>query len=93
MKRTVLKRILPAALGSIPVLLFNASLYAQQKVEIEGQAVGNFFERNWMWITGVIVLLLLIIIFSRNTAKRTTTTIMKDSEGNVKTVKTTQTKD
>jgi cell division protein FtsW (lipid II flippase) len=94
MKPAIQKNALLAAFVSIIALFIHSAIYAQQKVEIEEQDVGNFFERNWMWITGVIVLLLLIIIFSRNNSgKRTTTTIIKDTTGNVETVKTSKIED
>ncbi len=63
---------------------------AQEKVEINGQDVGSWFSRNWMWVTGVVVLLLLIILFSGGKRKRKTTTIVKDDYGNVKSVSTTE---
>jgi hypothetical protein len=95
MKPAIQKNTLLAAFISMIAFFINGVIYAQQKVEIEGQDVGNFFERNWMWITGVIVLLLLIIIFTRNNSekRRTTTTIIKDTTGNVETVKTTKIED
>lgn len=68
------------------------AVFAQEQVEINGQDVGSWFSRNWMWVTGGVVLLLLIIAFSRSSSRRRTTTVVKDSYGNVKSVTTTDEK-
>ena len=74
-------------------LAVNVSTFAQESVEINGQDVGSWFERNWMWVTGGILLLLLIIIFgTRSSRTRKTTTVVKDTYGNVKSVTTTEEK-
>jgi len=66
---------------------------AQETVEINGQDVGSWFERNWMWVTGGVLLLLLIIgLSSRGSRSKKTTTIVKDTYGNVKSVTTTEEK-
>jgi protein-S-isoprenylcysteine O-methyltransferase Ste14 len=66
---------------------------AQETVEINGQDVGSWFERNWMWVTGGVILLLLIIgLASRGSRSKKTTTIVKDTYGNVKSVTTTEEK-
>ncbi|HTE25011.1 hypothetical protein [Flavitalea sp.] len=73
--------------------LLSTGLYAQESVEINGQDVGSWFERNWMWITGAVLLLLLIVLFStRSRRTRKTTTVVKDTYGNVKSVTTTEEK-
>ena len=66
--------------------------FAQEQVEINGQDVGSWFSRNWIWVTGVVVVLLLIIVFSRSSSRRRTTTVVKDTYGNVKSVTTTDEK-
>ena len=68
------------------------TLLAQQDVKINGQNVGSWFERNWMWVVGGVLVLLIITFASRggNAKKRTTTTVLKDDLGNVKSVTTTE---
>jgi hypothetical protein len=85
------RTILYGIISSVALFAFNLTLRAQEKVEIDTQEVGNFFQRNWMWITGGVVLLVLILLFGRGGGKnrRVTTTVVKDDLGNVKTVKTT----
>jgi protein-S-isoprenylcysteine O-methyltransferase Ste14 len=83
--------------GSLFILLvfvlISTGLYAQETVEINGQDVGSWFERNWMWVTGCVLLLLLIALFSgRSRKSRKTTTVVKDTYGNVKSVTTTEEK-
>jgi len=73
--------------------LISSGLFAQETVEINGQDVGSWFERNWMWVTGAVLLLLLIALFSGRSRKtRKTTTVVKDTYGNVKSVTTTEEK-
>ncbi|MHA4844378.1 hypothetical protein ACX0G7_09450 [Flavitalea antarctica] len=75
--------------------LISTGLFAQETVEINGQDLGTWFERNWMWVAGG-VLLLLILIFAMSGKKsskvRKTTTVVKDTYGNVKSVTTTEEK-
>ena len=91
MKTKINTTILYGIFTSLALLAVNLTLMAQEKVEIDSQEVGNFFQRNWMWITGGVVLLVLVLLFSRSGGKnrRITTTVVKDDLGNVKTVKTT----
>jgi protein-S-isoprenylcysteine O-methyltransferase Ste14 len=85
--------VFPAIIASLFFLLISIASFAQQPVEINGQDVGSWFERNWMWVTGAVVLLLLIILFSsRGGRTRKTTTVVKDDYGNVKSVTTTEEK-
>ena len=91
--------IIPKAkyfLASILASLLALQTYAQEKVEINGQDVGSWFSRNWMWVVGGIVLLILIILFSGGSSTRRqqkTTTIVKDDLGNTKRVVTTEVND
>jgi hypothetical protein len=76
------------------IVLFQQVSLAQENVEIAGEDVGSWFERNWMWVAGGILLLLLIIIFSGGSRRsRRTTTVVKDDYGNVKKVTTTEIED
>jgi hypothetical protein len=76
------------------LLVLNVPMFAQENVEINGQDVGSWFQRNWMWVTGGVVLLLLILLLSSRSSSRArkTTTVIKDSYGNVKSVTTTEEK-
>lgn len=75
-------------------ILFAMHLTAQaQDNAITEQEVGSWFDRNWMWVTGVIVLLLLIVLFSGGKRRSKTTTVVKDDFGNVKSVSTTEVKE
>ena len=76
--------------GIFIFMLTCVSLQAQEKIEIDTQDVGSWFERNWMWVTAGVVLLLLIIIFSRSGGRRKTTTVIKDAHGKTKSVTTTE---
>ena len=76
--------------GIFIFMLTCVSLHAQEKIEIDTQDVGSWFERNWMWVTAGVVLLLLIIIFSRSGGRRKTTTVIKDAHGKTKSVTTTE---
>ena len=85
------------AIVAFTLLFFlpTATLWSQQDVRIDGQNVGTWFERYWMWITGGIILLLVLVFAGRgkNNRKRTTTTVVKDDLGNVKSVTTTEVKE
>lgn len=74
-------------------MLIGMAIQAQDKIEIDTEEVGSWFERNWMWVAGGILLLLLIMIVSRSRGKsdrRRTTTVIKDAQGNTKSVTTTE---
>ncbi len=83
-----------AILFVVLAFLAGSPLLAQETVEINGQDVGTWFQRNWMWVVGGVLLLLLIIGFSSRGSSRVkkTTTIVKDNYGNVKSVTTTEEK-
>jgi hypothetical protein len=66
--------------------------FAQKNVEVNGNDVGSWFSRNWMWISGVIVVLLLLLLFSGGGKKRKTTIIEKDNMGDTKTITKTEEK-
>ena len=68
------------------ILLQTTTLMAQDaKVEINGNDVGTWFGRNWLWVSGGILLLLLIIIFGFSGARRTSrTTTITNRNGEVK---------
>ncbi|HKZ65726.1 MAG TPA: hypothetical protein VJ111_05200 [Chitinophagaceae bacterium] len=82
-------------LGAFVLMLMTIIAQAQDRVEIDTQEVKSWFERNWIWVAGGVVLLLLIILIGRRSGsggQRKTTTVIKDPEGRVKSVTTTEEK-
>lgn len=84
-------------------LLVAIAINAQDKVEIDTQEVKSWLETNWIWIAVGVVLLLLIVFIGRGSrgyrrttthegGERKTTTVVKDAEGNVQSVTTTEEK-
>ncbi|HKO78738.1 MAG TPA: hypothetical protein VJU78_00010 [Chitinophagaceae bacterium] len=90
------------ALAVFMFMLISVVLQAQNKVEIDTQEVKSWLERNWIWVAAGVVLLLLIALFSRRSragrtttvsgGERKTTTVIKDAQGNVQSVTTTEEK-
>ncbi len=71
------------------VFILQTSLFAQQNVEVNGNDVGTWFGKNWMWITGAVVLLLILLLFTGGGhKKRKTRTIIKDDKGDTKKITT-----
>ncbi len=71
--------------------IFSAqSVFAQKQVEVNGHDVGTWFADHWMWIAGGVILLLIIIFASGGGGRRKSTTVVKDINGNVKSVTTTE---
>jgi len=81
---------------SVLVLLLLApfmTLIAQQDVKINGREVGSWFDRNWIWVAGVVLILLVAALAGRGSKRRKVTTVLKDDMGNVKSVTTTEVKE
>jgi NADH:ubiquinone oxidoreductase subunit 6 (subunit J) len=79
------------ALTSLFLFSLNMLAIAQDKIEIDKQEVGNWFQRNWIWVTtAVFVLLIIIVLSSGNKEQSKTTTVVKDDLGNVKRITTTE---
>jgi len=79
------------ALTSLFLLALNLFAFAQDKIEIDKQEVGNWFQRNWIWVAaGAVVLVLIIALSGRSKTQRKITTVTKDDMGNVKRVVTTE---
>jgi len=81
--------------GLLIFMLAGIAARAQEKIEIDTEEVGSWFERNWMWVAAGVLLLLLIVVLgrSRNSSKgesRRTTTVIRDAQGNTKSVTTTE---
>ena len=76
------------------IVLFQIVSWAQDntKVEINGNDVGSWFGRNWVWVTGIIVVLVLLLFMSGGTSRSSskTTTYRKD-DGSVVETTTTET--
>lgn len=72
---------------------FHTVLLAQgATVEVNGQDVGSWFGRNWMWIAGLVVLLLIIILAGGSSRRRNSrTTVVTDRNGEVRRSTTTTT--
>jgi multisubunit Na+/H+ antiporter MnhB subunit len=89
-------QIVLSAAGFVLLMLLTNVATAQESVEINGQDVGSWFERNWMWVAGAVLLLLILLIAAASKRKaagvRKTTTVVKDTYGNVKSVTTTEEK-
>ena len=90
------------AFAALMLLMTSIAAQAQNKVEIDTQEVKSWFETNWIWVVAGIVLLLLIVLVSRRSnpnnsriisgGERKTTTVIKDAQGNVQSVTTTEEK-
>lgn len=81
--------------GIISFMLTSMIVSAQDKIKINKEEIGTWFERNWMWVAiGAVALILLIALFSRGTVSRLgsrrTTTVIKDDHGKTKSVVTTE---
>jgi hypothetical protein len=70
---------------------FQTGLFAQStKVSINGNDVGSWFGRNWLWVAGIMAFLVLIILFSRGSSRNSRTTTVTDSNGNIRRTTTTE---
>jgi len=77
---------------SVLLLCFNVLVWAQDspKVEVNGNDVGSWFSRNWIWVVGALALLLIILLLSgSNRNSRTTTVRRNDGYGTTTTTTTT----
>jgi hypothetical protein len=75
------------------VAFFQVISWAQDaKVEINGNDVGSWFSRNWLWVTGVVVLLLILLLFSGGSSRRSQskTTVYRRGDGTVTKTTTTE---
>ncbi len=89
MKQVTLRFRIKAFLTLFMTVIFQMVSWAQEstKVEINGNDVGSWFGRNWMWVAGAIVLLLLLLLLGGGTSRRSskTTTFHKEDGGVVRT--------
>jgi predicted negative regulator of RcsB-dependent stress response len=88
-------------LGVMVLTMISDALRAQDKVEIDTHEVKSWLETNWIWVVGGIILLLLLVMIGRSSrsrarttditgGERKTTTVVKDAQGNVQSVTTTE---
>jgi hypothetical protein len=76
------------------VVFFQVISWAQDaKVEINGNDVGSWFSRNWLWVAGVVLLLIILLLFSGGSSRRSQskTTIYRKDDGTVTKTTTTET--
>ena len=86
-----------AFISTVILCLFAVITQAQNNadVKINGEPIGSWISRNWMWVAGGVVLLLLLIgVLSSGKRTRSKTTIVReeDASGIVRTT-TTEIKD
>ena len=77
------------------LLLTSFTVFAQEKVKIDTDEIGTWFERNWIWVAAGVLLIIIIAALARNRhsvsgGKRRTTTVVEDAAGNTKSVTTTE---
>ncbi|SJZ52344.1 hypothetical protein [Sediminibacterium ginsengisoli] len=90
MKKIINSLFFKATLFCSMFVAFHTVLLAQgATVEVNGQDVGSWFGRNWMWIAGVIVLLLIIILAGGSSRRNSRTTVVTDRNGEVRRTTTT----
>jgi cell division protein FtsW (lipid II flippase) len=82
-------------LNVVILMLSGIIVQAQDKIQIDKEEIGSWFERHWIWVAGGLVLILIIALLSRGNSKagsRKTTTVVKDAQGLTKSVTTTEEK-
>ncbi|MES2646858.1 MAG: hypothetical protein V4717_08295 [Bacteroidota bacterium] len=84
MKKLIKQTSVKAVLATLMFSFFTAICWAQENtsVKINGEPVGNWMSRNWMWVAaGVVLLILLIGILSGGSKSRRKTTIVREDDG------------
>ncbi len=85
MKQTVNSLKYKAIAFVMMLISFQSFVLAQgAQVEINGNDVGSWFGRNWLWVSGLIALLILIILFSGSRSRSSKTTVVRDRNGDVR---------
>jgi cell division protein FtsW (lipid II flippase) len=85
---TTISRLFLSALLLVSAL----AVQAQDSLTIKTGEVKTWFDKNWLWVAvGVVVVLLLALMGgSKKVIQKRTTTIVKDNDGNVKRIVTTE---
>ena len=96
----MLQRNLKYLLQVLAILLLtvvSVAVQAQDKIDVDTEKVESWFEKNWIWVAAAVVLLIIIALFSsrgnrssKKVNQRKTTTVVKDPDGNVKSITTTE---
>ena len=83
------------AIAFVMILAGFQSLVMAQgaQVEVNGNDIGSWFSRNWLWVTGLIAFLILIILFSGSRVRSSKTTTIRDRNGDVRHTTTTTTEE
>ena len=85
--KQLMNRFAPKTILTLSVLFFSQMIALAQdtKVEINGNDVGSWFSRNWIWVTAVIAVLLILLILSGGSSRRskTKTTVYRRDDGTV----------
>lgn len=69
-----------------------ASVAQNAKVEINGNDVGSWFSRNWIFVTIIIVALFIFLLISeKSKSSRSRTTIFRNNKGEVTKTEITKT--
>jgi hypothetical protein len=65
--------------------------FAQANVEVNGEDVGSWFSRNWLWVVGGVVLFIILIsLFSGSSSRSRTTTVTRDDGAGYRKTTTTE---
>ncbi len=81
---------------ALMLVLTSLMARAQDKIDINKEEVASWLERNWMWVVAGVVLVILIAMMGRRRTTTTrgglrkTTTVIKDADGQTKSVTTTE---
>jgi len=91
MKQVIKNFSFKALMSSVAMFAVNAVAFAQDQVVVTDTAgIGNWFERNWMYVAGGV--LLLIILFSIGSSRRSKSiTTRETNDGLTRTTTTTTT--
>jgi hypothetical protein len=93
MKKTFVKQLSRFCLTILSVFVFQIWVIAQNtKVEINGNDVGSWFSRNWVWVTlGIVILVIFLLISGGSRSSRHRTTIFRNNKGEVTKTEITKT--
>ena len=91
MKHSARKWILNVT-SSVLMMALQIPAFAQEKVNVNvnGQDVGSWFQRNWIWVVIGVAILLIVLLLSSSSSRRNSTTVIKDDFGNTKSVTRTE---